>query len=86
MLTRLPLSGNKPLIVGERDLSKEESRMISLLLQGDETVYAHSHPTPNAWVSFFRPRYLDDMNTHIAAFLAVWLDCYVFPSSFIDPN
>ena len=85
-LTWLPLSGSEPVIVEEDGLNAEETRVITLLLEGDRRAYTHSRSISNSWVTYFRHRFVNDVNTHVAAFLAVWLDQHVFPSSFCDPE
>ena len=86
MLTCLPLRGNEPLIVEDDCLNTEEAWVVSLLLEGNKRAYAHSQPIPSSRVAYFRHRFLNDINTRIAALLAVWLDHYVFLSGFCDPK
>ena len=81
LLTRLPLSGEAPLMVTEAGLSREEIRIIGLLRFGAQRIRHDGPYSPGAWVSFFCNRYFDDPRVHIAAFLSVWLDQFVFPSS-----
>ena len=81
LLTRLPLSGEAPLMIKESDLSEEEARVVGWLYYGANQVRNRGPFSPGTWVSFFRENYLEDPNVHVAAFLSVWLDQHVFPSS-----
>ena len=80
-LLHVPVAGAAPLMVPNTDLSDEETHVVSLLHHGGVQAYRYGHPSLGAWVAFFRARYLEDQNTYIVAILAVWLDQFVFPSS-----
>ena len=80
-MLRLPVVGTAPLMVPAADLSDEETRVVSRLHHGSVQAYRGGRPSPGAWVAFFKANYLEDQNTHVVAFLAVWLDQFVFSSS-----
>ena len=81
VLLRLPLAGTGPLMIPDSDLSVEEKRVVSLLNDGGIQTVSRGRITPSSWVSHFRYKHLGDPVTHIASFLAIWLDQAVFPSS-----